>query len=631
MGCDCSVERDWPPLSETMAALTGHDLNKGQGVIQMPPGHGIDCSVTEVLDLCLSKFDTPQEKQALQSFAQVVGMILRFEATTLANGVSHAYRLCSPSVAGQRIRQQMRQDGRGAELEEIQTQFVEQFCQVLRAADYCAVSRGEWEIAATESFMFGLPVTVDWDCYDGRVLGRFLGRHPRLREHMPPWSDRILVFRQGSSVATISRWMFVEKAKRLLYLLVVQPALQLAARLVGLRQRLRELEFPLTPRSPRSGGAFWGSGSALDALWDFASSPAKLSKLGGLARRKLLLLRKGRPTPLTSEESLDDAAEAPMPQSAPPAAGTTPDDAPTSQQKSSLWFLASHPRPRVLTHRVGLPRALPTAWSVVQNFHRKVRLTEPTFKNVAVLYCHSLKGARRANNDRDLTEESDGIHIKLFRDIPMADLEVVFPFKRPGIRKRDLLKSGIAFLVGLWSAYKKLKDGWTAGVMRGIVALLATRSVAAIGGLQRAKVKMEREIHRTYVHKNRDNDEGALYYLLDWWQRQELREMLLAYTYCAVLQEEAPAHRTRRGVRIEEIRTVVEAELQDRLHLTTDFNVGNAIEKLEQHGVVQRRGRLLSPAPIADALANVRRRWATYLQACSDLAAAETPGPLLPH
>lgn len=51
-------------------------------------------------------------------------------------------------------------------------------------------------------------------------------------------------------------------------------------------------EFPLTPRSPRSGGAFWGSGSALDALWDFASSPAKLSKLGGLARRKLLLLRK---------------------------------------------------------------------------------------------------------------------------------------------------------------------------------------------------------------------------------------------------------------------------------------------------------------------------------------------------
>lgn len=38
--------------------------------------------------------------------------------------------------------------------------------------------------------------------------------------------------------------MFVEKAKRLLYLLVVQPALQLAARLVGLRRRLRELGHP---------------------------------------------------------------------------------------------------------------------------------------------------------------------------------------------------------------------------------------------------------------------------------------------------------------------------------------------------------------------------------------------------
>lgn len=73
----------------------------------------------------------------------------------------------------------MRQDGRGAELEEIQTQFVEQFCQVLRAADYCAVSRGEWEIAAAEHLtshrlqgqpLFHTATVLQWH----QILGEFL-------------------------------------------------------------------------------------------------------------------------------------------------------------------------------------------------------------------------------------------------------------------------------------------------------------------------------------------------------------------------------------------------------------------------------------------------------------------------
>ena len=37
------------------------------------------------------------------------------------------------------------------------------------------------------------------------------------------------------------------------------------------------------------------------------------------------------------------------------------------------------------------------------------------------------------------------------------------------------------------------------------------------------------------------------------------------------------------------------------------------------------------PVSIADALANVRRRWDCYLQACSDLAAGEITGHILPH
>lgn len=37
-------------------------------------------------------------------------------------------------------------------------------------------------------------------------------------------------------------------------------------------------------------------------------------------------------------------------------------------------------------------------------------------------------------------------------------------------------------------------------------------------GMQKAKVQMEKEMQRTFVHKSRDNDEGALFYLMESWE-----------------------------------------------------------------------------------------------------------------
>jgi hypothetical protein len=52
--------------------------------------------------------------------------------------------------------------------------------------------------------MFHLPVVVNWDYFDARLLGRFWASNPEraaLRAHLPDNADRILIFVRGVGVA----------------------------------------------------------------------------------------------------------------------------------------------------------------------------------------------------------------------------------------------------------------------------------------------------------------------------------------------------------------------------------------------------------------------------------------------
>jgi hypothetical protein len=62
----------------------------------------------------------------------------------------------------------------------------------------------EWTQALSERFMFHLPVVVNWDYFDDRLLGRFWTSSPEraaLRAHLPDEANRILVFVRGVGVA----------------------------------------------------------------------------------------------------------------------------------------------------------------------------------------------------------------------------------------------------------------------------------------------------------------------------------------------------------------------------------------------------------------------------------------------
>ena len=55
----------------------------------------------------------------------------------------------------------------------MEQKFVEEFCHLMRLADFSAISRGEWDMANEDAFMFNLPVNVLWKSYDTELLGAY--------------------------------------------------------------------------------------------------------------------------------------------------------------------------------------------------------------------------------------------------------------------------------------------------------------------------------------------------------------------------------------------------------------------------------------------------------------------------
>jgi len=165
------------------------------------------------------------------------------------------------------------------------------------------------------------------------------------------------------------------------------------------------------------------------------------------------------------------------------------------------------------------------------------------------------------------------IYIKLFQNVPLADLELVFPEKH--IRMKSFDKFMLYFLgfVGLVMGVVKLTSG--AGGKGGFVALLSLLGLLAfktvtrfINTRRRYLLQMSQDLYS----KNLDNDVGVLQYLLDSIEDQELKEGLVAY---ALLLKAA------RPLTAQELDEAAERFLNKHFKdLEVDFEVEDALEKI---------------------------------------------------
>lgn len=207
---------------------------------------------------------------------------------------------------------------------------------------------------------------------------------------------------------------------------------------------------------------------------------------------------------------------------------------------------------------------------------------------------------------------TNGVFLKLFKDIPRMDLEMLLPGARMQMPRiaRGKLGASLASALG-WIGYKIYLD-----IKILAAALLTLNPFAFWGplslvlgygykqyyGYQFAKQTYSLQLTQSLYFQNLDNNAGVLYHLLDEAEEQECREALLAYYYLW-------RHANADGWTSRNLDDYIELDLERLASVKVDFEIGDALAKLEKLHLVTANGGRYHAQPIAKALEILDECW----------------------
>jgi len=220
--------------------------------------------------------------------------------------------------------------------------------------------------------------------------------------------------------------------------------------------------------------------------------------------------------------------------------------------------------------------------------------------------------------------DTDDVFLKLFKDIPKLDLEMVLPgttLQMPLGQKWKMggsllgtLGYGVAKVATeLMAAAKTLAEftigaAYVAvGTLWGPIVLLGGYGYKQYASYQVTKQTYSKMLTESLYYQNLDNNQGVITQVLDEAEEQECRETLLAYYY---LWKHAPAEGWTSG----QIDDYVELELEGKLGLKVDFEIDDALAKLEKLKIVTKYGDHYRAVNIDRALELLDHRWDHYFE-----------------
>lgn len=214
--------------------------------------------------------------------------------------------------------------------------------------------------------------------------------------------------------------------------------------------------------------------------------------------------------------------------------------------------------------------------------------------------------------------------VKHFRNVATAELVTLHPGAKPSMLGRDrvflaapAVATGVPVLLNIWPALTVLFAVVAAyfGAQGVIEENELKRAVAAISGLvaviafimrQRLKyeaqgLRYQKRLADTVYFRNLANNAGVIDLLVGAGEEQDAKEALLAYASLA--RAGAPMARG-------ELDMACEAFLRDKLGVDVNFEIGDALAKLERLGLVSAAGyeTFVATAP-ADALVKLDAAW----------------------
>ncbi|CAA7396381.1 unnamed protein product [Spirodela intermedia] len=206
----------------------------------------------------------------------------------------------------------------------------------------------------------------------------------------------------------------------------------------------------------------------------------------------------------------------------------------------------------------------------MRNLFGKITIQEPTFDRMIVVY-------RRASTKKK-TER--GIYVKHFKNIPMADMELVLPEKKnPSLTPMDWVKFLVSVVLGLVTLVSSLEmpkaDIWVViAILTGLIGYCAKIYFT----FQQNMAAYQNLITQSMYDKQLDSGRGTLLHLCDDVIQQEVKEVILSFF---ILMEQGKAT-------IQDLDHQCEALIREEFNEECNFDVVDAVQKLEKLGVVAR-------------------------------------------
>ncbi|HML42060.1 MULTISPECIES: TMEM143 family protein [Hyphomicrobium] len=208
------------------------------------------------------------------------------------------------------------------------------------------------------------------------------------------------------------------------------------------------------------------------------------------------------------------------------------------------------------------------------------------------------------------------IYLKLFKNIPRSDVEMVFPNTRVKFRLLDKLRLGVTGSAGLgmgvFGAAGKIAVAATnplmaAGAVLGLGGIAFRQTMNFLNQKQRYMVVMAQNL---YFHAMADN-RGVLIKLADRAAEEDVKEEMLLYS---VLAKETAKHSD-----LPAIDAAIEQYLAASFGVTVDFDLEDALQRLLADGIVTEDadGTLRTLGPEA-AAQHLDAKWDVFLDNLPD-------------
>ncbi|MAH91021.1 MAG: hypothetical protein CMA11_04560 [Euryarchaeota archaeon] len=217
--------------------------------------------------------------------------------------------------------------------------------------------------------------------------------------------------------------------------------------------------------------------------------------------------------------------------------------------------------------------------------------------------------AERKRKKHYLGQEGQGLHIRLFKDVPHLDMEVIFPNTSPSMRTLEKIKIGaplVGGIVSLSMKYGPMLFGSTSGdtslsLLGGLLTALGTYVLKTYTSYQKTREKFRSAVAKDMYFKGIANNQSVLTYMIDMAEEQEVKEAICAYMF---IQESDVS------MNEEELDEAIEEWLLSTFGHDIDFEVDDALAKLEKMNLlsVADDGKL-SVISVAQALVTLDDYW----------------------